>query len=96
MHNSLLNVGFTADAHRLQQATLRSAIMLRPGLQILLDEDLAVEIADDWSSSKSGSCNKSKIAIRNFHFLRRAAQLAPTGSMPHSEHPRPGFVYAEK
>lgn len=43
-------------------------------LQILLDEALALEIADEWQSPGPDAHEKSKIALRNFHLLRLAAR----------------------
>ena len=50
-------------------------------LQILLDEQLALEVANDWSSVKLSSGDKGKIAIKNFHILRRATKNVSAMSM---------------
>lgn len=54
-------------------------------LQILLDEELALEIADDWSKTDAASNYKGNIAIRNFHLLRRAAKVASSGGKAKSK-----------
>ena len=76
-----------------------SAMSHKSELQILLDEELALEIAADWSSTSPSSNERGKIAIRNFHLLRRAAKVASTGSMDKSKliiscpaHLLPAFV----
>ena len=45
-----------------------------PSEQVLLDESLALEVAQEWAEGRHGLHNK--IAIRNFHFLRQAAENA--------------------
>lgn len=61
-----------------------------PNGQVLLDESLALEMAQEWSEGTHRAHEHNKIAIRNFHFLRQAAQTAQAdgtlnGAQPQSD-----------